>query len=287
MLAALEREHPEWRAWVALLQRARQAATRSAWRDCRIERADDRPPEAPLLTGGLVAVDGGAADRLVRDLLAVAAGSGQQAASLRHAARAGDLQPLPLLEAAVCDDVARLATAAAALQVDAAPLRSVAQVVAIAVLQAWAPGLGDRVPADWARGYCPLCGAWPALAEERGLERTRRLRCARCGLAWWTSCLRCPFCGTTDHARLGSLRSASATETQRVETCDACQRYLKTVVVLAPIAPQDVAVVDLATVPLDLAAVAHGYGRPAAPGYPLGLRVGLRPGLVRRLLVRS
>ena len=55
----------------------------------------------------------------------------------------------------------------------------------------------------WGRGYCPACGAWPVLAEQRGLEQRRYLRCGLCASAWEVDRLLCPFCGNRDHLLLG------------------------------------------------------------------------------------
>src|SRR2546428_5300727 len=42
-------------------------------------------------------------------------------------------------------------------------------------------------------------------AEYTGLERTRQLRCGRCGTGWAVPALRCVFCSETDHENLGYL----------------------------------------------------------------------------------
>lgn len=182
------------------------------------------------------------------------------------------------------DDVARLASLAATAAADAGALRAVGQALAMSVLQPCAAEVAAHVPPGWARGYCPVCGAWPTLAEERGLERARRLRCARCGADWWTAPLACPYCGSFDHTRLGSLRPQAAGDTRRVDTCASCRGYLKSVATLTALPAADVALADLATVELDVAALEQGYARPADPGYRLEARVGPRPGLARRLL---
>ena len=57
----------------------------------------------------------------------------------------------------------------------------------------------------WDRGYCPVCGAWPALAELVGAEKRRVLRCGRCGTWWSWLVLLCPYCGNDDHRTLGTL----------------------------------------------------------------------------------
>ena len=52
-----------------------------------------------------------------------------------------------------------------------------------------------------------------------------------------------------------------------------CRGYLKTVTTLTPTSADDLALLDLATVELDVAAIEHGYARPAGPALPLGARV--------------
>ena len=85
---------------------------------------------------------------------------------------------------------------------------------------------------------------------------------------------RCAFCGNADHERLGSLVAEAEGETRKVETCGACRGYLKNITTLRAWAPDEVALADLATVDLDLAAIDRGYERPPAPVLDLHLRSG-------------
>ena len=50
---------------------------------------------------------------------------------------------------------------------------------------------------------------------------------------------------------------------RRVEVCGACQAYLKTIDVPALSPFPLIAIADMETMDLDLAAMEHGYGRPA------------------------
>lgn len=270
------------RGWRALLDAARGEAAARCWRQAAPAPADDRRPEAPLLAGAVCVVDVAGARRWIRRLLARAAAQPGPAATL---ARAGAVDPLAFLAAAVEDDAVRLQTLAAEAGVAAAPLRAVAPLAAMPLLQACGRALERHVPAAWRRGYCPICGAWPTLAEARGLERTRRFRCARCGADWKAEWLRCPFCDTTDHTRLGALVPEDAREVQRVETCGVCRGYVKVLTTLSARAPLDVALDDLDTIALDVAALEHGYARPPAPGHPLRTRLaGREPGRLRAWL---
>lgn len=268
---ALAQAHPEWAGWLRLLDAAAVEARAPAWRHAARGARLSPSADAPMLAGAIITVDRDAADLWTRRVLEIGAGAGDAGAPLAGAARSDALDVEALLEAAVVDDAAGVDAAAATLGVPAAPLRAVAPIVVMPLLQALAR---DARPAAQAqRGWCPTCGAWPALIEARGVERERRLRCARCGGDWTFDWLRCPFCDTRDHARLAGLATETSVETRRVDTCLACRGYVKTVAALTPAAAWDVAVLDLATVDLDVAAVARGFRRPAGPGAPLGARV--------------
>ncbi|HET7342373.1 MAG TPA: formate dehydrogenase accessory protein FdhE, partial [Methylomirabilota bacterium] len=130
------------------------------------------------------------------------------------------------------------------------------------------------------------CGAWPTLAEARGLERARRLRCGRCAADWASRWLLCVYCGADDHARLRSLvlvDGAGATPhlapaAASVDACTACRGYLKTITTLVPTPADELGLVDLATVELDVVALEQDYRRPSGLGAPLGARVQVRRG---------
>jgi FdhE protein len=114
----------------------------------------------------------------------------------------------------------------------------------------------------WGRGYCPTCGAWPVLAEQRGLEQWRYLRCGLCASSWEVDRLLCPFCTTRDFHVLGYLQVEGEEPRQRVATCDACQSYLKLRSTLTPLSTPQLLVEEIALVHLDLIAMDKGYGLP-------------------------
>lgn len=112
----------------------------------------------------------------------------------------------------------------------------------------------------WERGYCPVCGAWPALGELVGPEKKRMLRCVRCAAAWTWAVLLCPYCGSDDHRRLGVLMEEGSPE--RVDVCDECHGYVKAVASYTPSSPAKLVAEDVATADLDLVAAEAGYKRP-------------------------
>jgi formate dehydrogenase accessory protein FdhE len=113
----------------------------------------------------------------------------------------------------------------------------------------------------WSGGRCPACGAPPLLAELRGPERERILRCGRCGSAWSFPRLACPACGERRHQRLSYLHDEGQAEFRRADVCETCRSYLKAVAVLDPLRPAALLETDFATVALDFAALERGYHR--------------------------
>jgi FdhE protein len=112
---------------------------------------------------------------------------------------------------------------------------------------------------NWDRGYCLACGSWPALAEVVGGHRW--LRCSFCAAAWELTSYACVYCGESGEAFV----TAAPDEEQkgrRVEVCSSCAGYLKTVDVggLSPFPL--LAIADLETMDLDVAAMERGYARP-------------------------
>jgi FdhE protein len=59
----------------------------------------------------------------------------------------------------------------------------------------------------------------------------------------------------------------------QIATCATCQGYLKTHTTLQALPAYTVALQDLATVALDVAALDRGYTRPERPGYALACRL--------------
>lgn len=87
------------------------------------------------------------------------------------------------------------------------------------------------------------------------------MRCGLCAAEWQADRIFCPFCGTREHERLGYLHVEGA-DHERAATCEQCRGYLKVLASLAPLAPLDLLVQDLATLHLDLIALERGYMAP-------------------------
>jgi formate dehydrogenase accessory protein FdhE len=151
---------------------------------------------------------------------------------------------------------------AAGLQVDGDALLTVLDYAVRPALRAAATAARPviaRVP--WARGRCPACGAPPLLSVVSGKERERTLHCARCATAWAFARVRCPACGEENHERLGYVHAAGEGEYRRIEVCDSCGGYVKTLALLDAPPADRLLQLDLETVALDFLALDRGYIR--------------------------
>ena len=177
------------------------------------------------------------------------------------------LNTVDLFKSSLCQNGQWLGEAAVELDVDADALQAVTLLIPVPFLQAcnrrWAPSIAE----SWTEGYCPVCGAWPAFAEVRGIERSRFLRCGRCGGGWRARGLSCSYCGMTDHEELVALVPETSGSRAAIEACKRCLGYVKTFTTLQGSPPANVMVDDLASVDLDIAALERGYQRPQGPGY--------------------
>lgn len=203
--------------------------------------------------------------RRVADALAslgepVAAAAGTVAGAL-GAPRAGvDLDGLAADALAGEWDSAR--TLAPRLDVDEDALVTVLDYAARAPLRAAAAALRPLLARRaWARGTCPACGAPPLLAELRGKDRLRVLRCARCDASWEFPRGACPSCGERDHRKLTALHGEGEESYRRADCCDTCHGYVKAVATLDAYTPEALLRTDLETAALDWAAVERGYHR--------------------------
>jgi FdhE protein len=282
-LARLGHQRPDWRPWLEVLSTAVEEATDPAW-ELSVPSAPRRTHAKPLLADAEIPVDAARARNWLLTLFKAAAAAGVGIAS------SGELclenrDALAIMAAAIQEDGSRLAALAMRHRWLAEPFHAVAVLGAFPLLQAvgrrWAPA----IPPTWRRGCCPMCGAWPALAEARGLDRRRWLRCARCGSEWEMDHVRCVFCDNADPTRLG-LMAEAGDERRHVETCALCRGYLKALSTSRAGPAAEVILDDLVSVDLDVAAVRRGYARPPGPGFLLGLRLVERIGLARRLLAR-
>jgi FdhE protein len=143
--------------------------------------------------------------------------------------------------------------------------RSDAQgLLALAFLQPYAELLRARASVDPVQrtyAVCPFCSRKPGLGVLRpqGDGAARSLVCSFCLNEWEFRRIVCPGCGEENDQKL-SVFTASDFDYIRVECCDACKTYIKTVD-LARNGRAEPVVDELASVPLDLWARDRGYAK--------------------------
>lgn len=286
-LGALARSHPEWAPWLRVVAVLIDELANPAWDVLAVELAtahhatpasaqESSPEFAPLLAGAVLRPDGPALASLFDRLADTARAQGLHAV-------AGDRPPqatsaadaLAVFLAAVNGNDAVLDLHAARLGAAPEGFRALAQLLPMPCLHScarrWAAGAG----AAWSQGYCPICGAWPALAELRGIARSRHLRCGRCGAGWPMPVLACTYCANTDHETLGTLVVDDRTARFTLDVCRACSGYIKSCATLQPTPSNELLYTDLASVEFDLAALERGFLRPPGPGAALGVSLGV------------
>jgi len=108
---------------------------------------------------------------------------------------------------------------------------------------------------------CPLCGGQPLLGVLRpeGDGGKRRMLCSFCLQEWDFRRIYCPACGEEDEKKL-PVYVADQFPHIRVETCDTCKVYVRTID-LTKDGNAVPLVDDLAAIPLSLWAQERGYTR--------------------------
>jgi FdhE protein len=143
------------------------------------------------------------------------------------------------------------------------------QFFAKAILQPYGQSLADAGVTVEDRGVtradnrCPTCGGAPQLSildtagavpAEGG---SRQLLCANCLTPWPFRRVLCPHCGEGDERKLGYFQSPTF-EHVRVDACDSCRHYLKSID-LGRLGLAVPLVDEVAAAALDLWALEHGY----------------------------
>ena len=252
---------PAWQPWLDLLEVALEEANAGAW-SAVVTTRGEREEGAPLVHGAAVRIDAQRAKLVLRRL-----------GDVTNIRVRDEVDPRAAICAAISRDEGALAVMAERSDASLEAFAVMAQVAAMPLLMGAALMLEPRAANAWQRGYCPVCGAWPTLAELRGIERERRLRCGCCGGDWPLPLLHCAFCDELDHGKLGALHPEGEEQLRRVETCETCRGYLKSATTYGALSLRTLVLLDLTTIPLDLVAQDRGYSRPARPGWAPNVEV--------------
>ncbi len=154
----------------------------------------------------------------------------EAARRLTEGVQSGKLALDALFSAIIGEDDAHLDAIADRIAVERSVLAFIGYASIYPALEAGAAGLAAAYltdPAPVALGRCPVCGNRPGLAalDDRG---GRYLICGFCAHPWPARRIFCPFCENTDAETLHYFFTEEEPE-YRVDLCDACKTYLKTV----------------------------------------------------------
>lgn len=269
-LDALATTHAEWAPWLSVVREVIADLSCPAWDDFSPPSVAGTDLSAQL-AGAALRPDGPAIAHLLDRLRAVARAHGLVglAGPANRALATPVDEALAVFLAAVNGDDAALDRQASRAGATPEGWRALAQLLPMPYLHACARRWTVGPRTIWSQGYCPVCGAWPAFAEVRGIQRARHLRCGRCGAGWPMPVLACTYCATTDHDALGTLIVNDKTARWAVDVCHGCSGYLKSCSTLQPTPSSEILVADLTSVEFDLAAVELGFRRPQAHGAAL------------------
>ena len=200
---------------------------------------------------------------------ALAAGGAADAAThIREAVESGNMEAGSLLAASLKRDQAAIRVGATHRGLAPDLVWLVAELAVSPFIHLMQRFLFERTDSDalcealagWARGYCPACGSWPAVAEVVGGHRT--LRCSFCAGAWELPSYACIYCEEQGTPFVTAAPNEERKD-RRLELCTTCGGYLKTID-LSELSPFPLLTIsDIETTDLDVAAMEHGYARPA------------------------
>ena len=217
----------------------------------------------PLLSPADFPLDAAAGEALLAQICRLARAAGDELAgaaeAIEEAMASGDVSAGALLSAVIDPSDTGLSGHAADLGISAAVLATICYQAIRPSVVAWARRLAadPGVAADWQHGICPICGSPPALSllQEEG---RRILVCGFCWHEWPHPRTVCPFCQTTDRKHRYVY---DKTEPEcRIDFCDACRRYLKTVDTRKADRSIYPPLEALTTLHLDMKAQDMGYG---------------------------
>jgi len=136
--------------------------------------------------------------------------------------------------------------------------------IAWTFLQPYAEHLADHTEPAEVHGtppLCPLCSGRPqaGVLRQEGDGAKRSLICSLCATEWSYRRIVCPACGEESADKL-PVYVAEELSHVRVEACDTCRHYIKTIDLTKN--GRAVPVVDeLAAIPLSLWAAEKGYAK--------------------------
>ncbi len=224
----------------------------------------------PLIDKTEFRIDLAAARRLFDALCDAAVlpegGLSVDAGPLKKVVADGDIDPENLFRAVLNDDEAAFADAARKTGLESAVIEFFAYNSIKPSLTVCRDHLSPHLDAtgDWDKGYCPVCGGLPVLSALSIDAGARRLFCAVCWHDWSAPRMRCPYCDHAEPKHHPYLHTTEEPE-YRVDLCENCRSYMKTVDLRQLPRPFHPPLEALATLHLDMTAREKGYRSGMSP----------------------
>ncbi|MBW2602539.1 MAG: formate dehydrogenase accessory protein FdhE [Deltaproteobacteria bacterium] len=222
-----------------------------------------RKERFPLINTTDFAIDVKASEALLEKFCRLASDSNkvlaQNASKITEALATGSLKASALFSKILAGDDAYLDEIAGRLDIDK-------KILAFAAYSSIRPSLclcAEKLSAYldkesiWGKGYCPICGSQPSLSILRGEGGKRSFVCSFCANEWETIRIYCPFCENKDQKSLNYFFSEEEKDC-RVDVCDKCKKYIKTIDVRKLQRPMYPVVEQIATLHLDMMAREQG-----------------------------
>ena len=182
-------------------------------------------------------------------------GNAVEVGRLAEAVNRRELSPAGVLEGIIGTGPDDFRKAIELLGLDSLLAASVLRLAALPVLAPIARSLERHWNrSGWSRGHCPACGSWPLLAEFRGLEQFRWLRCGLCAGGWQVDRMFCPFCENRDHRGLQDFFVEGEEQKYRVTVCDGCGGFVRGLPTLVALSAPALLVAEIETAHLDFVA---------------------------------
>ncbi len=205
-------------------------------------------------------------DRISSILIKRATDGNLAVSQLLEAERAGEVSPSDLAQAAITDKEESLKQFSENVEGDEGEIAFATKAVVTPFLRVCARPLQRKIDLNHIMSdRCPICGGAPLMAKLRREDGKRILECSLCNTQWTFKRLKCPFCGNEDADTLGFFFTGEAT--YRVDKCDKCKGYIKTVDERKKAEGELRALLieDVATLYLDILATREGYQKIREP----------------------
>lgn len=131
--------------------------------------------------------------------------------------------------------------------------------VAKTLIKPYASKIKNHVHYDkWAQNTCPVCGWKASMAVTSTQNYQRILHCSMCDTTWPFKTMACTNCSNEDHSTLSYI-SVEGDEVYRINVCDKCRGYIKTLDENKLVSKNSLAEEDLRSIHLDIIAQREGY----------------------------